>query len=137
MAEKQPALHADEFGRLLHLCVGDNRWRMIECEAPRRQGQSFDETIHEAIERALRVQALGPKHGCYGHRGVGLLPNYWLSRKNCCGPEMGLVTVFWPLATTGAAEKGVQIAGKTRFVVDCRVKPMASEGQVKIKPARA
>ena len=23
--------------------------------------------------------------------------NYWLNLKNCCVPEMGLVTVYWPL----------------------------------------
>ena len=50
--------------------------------------------------------------------------NYLLSRKNCCVPEMGLVTVFSPLTTTGAEELVVQNAAEPRFVVDCRVKPV-------------
>ena len=45
---------------------------------------------------------------------------------------MGLVTVFRPLATTGAGELVVQTADEPRFVVDCRVNPVALVGQVKI-----
>jgi len=45
---------------------------------------------------------------------------HWLNRKNCCVPEMGLVTVFCPLTTTGTGELVVQIADEPRFVVDCR-----------------
>jgi hypothetical protein len=48
---------------------------------------------------------------------------------------MGLVTVFWPLRTTGTAELVLQ-TGDVRFVVDCRVNPEALLGQVKIKLAR-
>ena len=40
-------------------------------------------------------------------------------------PEMGLVTVFWPLTMTGDGETVVQAPGETRFVVDCRDKPVA------------
>jgi hypothetical protein len=43
---------------------------------------------------------------------------YWLKRKNCCVPEMGLVTVFCPLTTTGAGEFVVQTADEPRLVVD-------------------
>ena len=43
---------------------------------------------------------------------------------------MGLVTVFCPLTTTGTGELVVQ-TGETRFVVDCRVNPMALVGHVK------
>src|SRR5206468_625270 len=39
------------------------------------------------------------------------LRNYWINRKNCCAPEMGLVTVFWPLTRTGSGDTGAQIAG--------------------------
>ena len=46
---------------------------------------------------------------------------YWLNRKNCCVPQMGLVTVFCPLTTIGAGELVVQTTGKTRFVVACKV----------------
>ena len=49
-------------------------------------------------------------------------PDHWLNRKNCCAPEMGLVTVFWPLTTIGAGEFVVQ-TGETRFVADCKVNP--------------
>jgi len=45
----------------------------------------------------------------------------WINRKDCCGPEMGLVTVYWPFTTTGAAELVLQTAGETRLVVDCNV----------------
>jgi hypothetical protein len=45
---------------------------------------------------------------------------------------MGLVTVFWPLTTTGAGELVVQIADEARFVVDCKANPMALAGHVKI-----
>ena len=55
-----------------------------------------------------------------------------LTGKNCCAPEMGLVTVFCPLTTTGAGELVVQTAGETRFVVDCKVNPAALVGHVKI-----
>jgi hypothetical protein len=51
------------------------------------------------------------------------LASYWINRKNCCVPEMGLVTVFCPLTTTGAAELVVQ-TGEARFVVNCRVYPV-------------
>ena len=44
---------------------------------------------------------------------------------------MGLVTVFCPLITTGAAEFVAQ-TGATRLVADCRVKPVKFVGQVKI-----
>ena len=44
---------------------------------------------------------------------------------------MGLVTVFCPLTTTGAGELVAQ-TGETRFVVDCKVKPVALVGHVKI-----
>jgi hypothetical protein len=43
---------------------------------------------------------------------------------------MGLVTVFWPLMTTGAGEFVTQAAGECRFVVDCNVNPTALVGQV-------
>jgi len=45
---------------------------------------------------------------------------YWINRKNCCVPEIGFVTVFWPLMTTGAGETVVQ-ASEAGFVVDCSV----------------
>ena len=54
---------------------------------------------------------------------------YWLNRKNCCVPEMGLVTVFWPLMTTGDGKLVFQTAGETRFVVDCNLKPVEGDGQ--------
>ena len=34
---------------------------------------------------------------------------YWLSRKNCCVPGMGLVTTFRPFATKGPGRLAVQI----------------------------
>jgi hypothetical protein len=51
--------------------------------------------------------------------------------------EMGLVTVFCPLTTTGAGETAIQFTGE-RFVVDCKVNPGSLVGQVKITliPAR-
>jgi hypothetical protein len=45
-------------------------------------------------------------------------------------PEMGLVTAFWPLTTTGAGELVIQTAGETRFVVDCKMNPAALVGYV-------
>jgi len=41
-----------------------------------------------------------------------------------------LVTVFWPLTTTGSGETVVQSANQPRFVADCRVKPVALVGRV-------
>ena len=43
-----------------------------------------------------------------------------------------MVTAFCPLTTTGAGETVVQTAGETRFVVDCKVNPVALVGHVKI-----
>ena len=43
-----------------------------------------------------------------------------------------MVTVYWRLRMTGAGETGVHAAGETRFVVDCKVKPVALVGHVKI-----
>ena len=45
---------------------------------------------------------------------------------------MRLVTVFCPLTTTGAGELVVQTADEPRLVVDCRVKPVALVGHVKM-----
>ena len=45
---------------------------------------------------------------------------------------MGLITTFCPPMTTGAEEQVLQTAGETRFVVDCRVKPLALVGHVKM-----
>jgi hypothetical protein len=58
---------------------------------------------------------------------------HWLSRKNCCVPKMGLVTVFCPLTTTGFAEIGVQTAVAARLVVDCNVQLVKLVGHVKTK----
>jgi hypothetical protein len=46
-------------------------------------------------------------------------PAHWLSRKNCCVPELGLVTVFCPFTIRGAGTLVLQ-TGEARFVVDCR-----------------
>jgi hypothetical protein len=59
-----------------------------------------------------------------------------LSRKNCRPPEMGLVTVFCPLTTTGGGRLVVH-AGEKRSVVDWRVNPVALVGHVKITFAAA
>ena len=45
---------------------------------------------------------------------------------------MGLVTVYWPLMTTGAVELVLQIAGGVRLVVNSKVKPVALFVHVKI-----
>src|SRR5438128_1051451 len=57
---------------------------------------------------------------------------YRLNRKYFRVPEMGLVTAFCPLTSTGAGETVVQIVGETRFVVDCKVNSTALVGHVKI-----
>jgi len=44
-----------------------------------------------------------------------------------------LVTVFCPLIRTGAGEFVVQTTGETRFVVDCKVNPVALAGHIKMK----
>ena len=46
---------------------------------------------------------------------------------------MVLVTVFWPLTTTGAGEFVIQPAGEVRFVVDCKVNPVALVGHLTIR----
>src|SRR5665213_614857 len=58
--------------------------------------------------------------------------DYWLNRKNCCVPEMGLVTVFCPLTMTALGETLPQTADETRFVVDCKIYSAVLAGQVKI-----
>ena len=45
---------------------------------------------------------------------------------------MGLVTVFCPLTTTGEGKFVFQTAGGKRFVADCKMKPLALVGHVKI-----
>src|SRR5664279_2196601 len=44
---------------------------------------------------------------------------------------MGLVTVYWPLTTTGAVELVLQTTKGTRLVVDSKVKPVAFVVHVK------
>ena len=61
-------------------------------------------------------------------------PQFSLSRKNCCGPVMRLVTVFWPAMTTGAGELVLQTTGETRLVVDCKVNPTALVDHLKMIP---
>ena len=46
-------------------------------------------------------------------------------------PEAALVTVFFPLTTTGAGVTVAQTAGETRFVVACKVNPDTLVGHVK------
>ena len=54
---------------------------------------------------------------------------HWLNRKNWCSPEIGLVTTFCPLTTTGTVELVVQTVGDT-FVEVNSVAPTALVGQV-------
>src|SRR5262249_48705522 len=60
-----------------------------------------------------------------------------LNRKNCCEPEIGLVTVFGPVTSIGSRSLVMQWA-ETRLVTDCRAKPGVLVGQVRITsgPAR-
>jgi hypothetical protein len=44
----------------------------------------------------------------------------------------GLVTTFCPPMTTGAGELVVQADGEDRFVVDCKVKPTALVGHIRM-----
>src|ERR1035437_8191316 len=44
----------------------------------------------------------------------------------------GLVTAYCPLTTTGAEETALQTVGETRFVVDCKVNPVALVGHLTI-----
>src|ERR1035441_10818841 len=46
---------------------------------------------------------------------------------------MRLVTVFCPLTTTGPVEMEIHAAGERRFVVDCKVNPVALVGHIKTK----
>ncbi len=50
---------------------------------------------------------------------------------------MGLVTVYRPFTRIGGGETLVQTADEERFVVVCRVKPVALVGQVKMTFAPA
>ena len=45
---------------------------------------------------------------------------------------MGLVTAFCPLTRTGPGETVIQAAVETWFVLDCKVKPGALVGHVKM-----
>lgn len=45
---------------------------------------------------------------------------------------MRLVTMFWPLTTTGPRRTVAQTVGERRFVVHCKVKPVALLGHVRI-----
>ena len=49
-----------------------------------------------------RYQFRPKPHPISVRRKTGLPLRYLFNRKNCCVPEMGLVTVFCPLTTTGA-----------------------------------
>jgi hypothetical protein len=59
-----------------------------------------------------------------GHSYDGVISSkvhfHLLNPKDCCVPEMGFVTVYWPLMTTGAGRLVIQ-TGEARFLVDCRV----------------
>ena len=58
--------------------------------------------------------------------------DYRINRKKCCLPEIALLTVFCPLMTTGAGETALQPVVETRFVLDCKVRPVKLVGQVKM-----
>jgi hypothetical protein len=66
------------------------------------------------------------KHGGNREQAEPLGNYYLLNRKNSCVPEMGLVTVFCPLTTTGPGETLVQTAVETWFAADCKVNPEKS-----------
>ena len=70
--------------------------------------------------------------GSFQLRTMPLPADYCTKRYNFRVPEMVLVTVFWPLTTTGAGEFVIQPAGESRFVVDCKVNPVALVGHFTI-----
>ena len=86
--------------------------------------QSCCSPMHYRISEMLDAQQLfmQPLAGSFLAAIAGIRSAHWLNLKNCCVPEMGLVTVYWPLITTEAEKLLVQ-TGDKRFVVDCRVKP--------------
>jgi hypothetical protein len=55
---------------------------------------------------------------------------HWLNLKNCCVPEIGFVTIFNPLTTTGTGKTLVQTGGETRLLLDCK-KDVPPVGHVK------
>src|SRR5947207_2457647 len=57
--------------------------------------------------------------------------HYRARRKNCCLPELGLVTVFNPFTTIDAGKLVVQIADRPRLVVDCKENPGKLVGHTK------
>ena len=62
-------------------------------------------------------------------RSLQFFGAYWLNRKNSCVPEIGFVTVFCPLTTTGPWETGVQLVGEAKLVLLCKVIPPVFVGQ--------
>lgn len=46
-------------------------------------------------------------------------------------PETRLVTVYWPLTTTGAGATAIHAVGEIRFVVACRANPVTLVGHFK------
>src|SRR5579859_3276178 len=78
---------------------------------------------------ALKVET--PRSGNLSSLAAGQ-GYYRLNRKNCFVPEIGLVTAFCPLTTTGPGELVVQTADEPSSVADCKVNPAALVGHVKM-----
>jgi len=78
---------------------------------------------------ALKVET--PRSGSLSSLAAGQ-GYYRLNRKNCFVPEIGLVTAFCPLTTTGPRELVVQTADEPSSVADCKVNPAALVGHVKM-----
>ena len=57
---------------------------------------------------------------------------HWFNRKNPCVPQMGLVTMFCPWATTGTA-RFLVLTGEVRLVVYCRVNRVAFVGREPVR----
>jgi hypothetical protein len=60
--------------------------------------------------------------------GWAIVKDYWLNRKNCWVSEIGLVTIFCALTTTGAGEAVAQTIGSARFVAVSKLKLGAHVG---------
>ncbi len=94
----------------------------LECCRPEGPQQNETRDLRrEGVGVAKKPQCNQPKWclGCF----VGNDHHYWLNRKNCCIPEIGFVTVYWPLTTAGTASL-VFHSPDVRSPADCSLYPL-------------
>ena len=102
--------------------------KMSQREAPRHKTEGPGQRPAPVSSAVFRSQLRLESHSVELPRRIGRPhvrrkpagPLYCFNRKNFFVPEIGLVTMFCPLTTTGAGETVLQFV-EARFVLDCKM----------------